>query len=88
MTKTIYLKRETDRARLWVLGNGREFWAPRSVCPRVTKFALEPGKPRRQCLVEFEDWWWEKNDPEREEQGSLKLGRTDQADRTERRGEE
>ncbi len=73
MTKMVYLIRETDRARLWRLGNGREFWAPRSMTPRVTKFAVEPGKPGRLCQVEFDDWWWGQHDPEADGQPGLNL---------------
>jgi len=58
MKLTLYLAEETDLARKWAKSKtGAEaFWAPRSVTPRVTKFAPVSGELRR-CEVEIEDWW-------------------------------
>lgn len=73
MTRTFYLKRETDGARLLATAAGLEFWCPRSVCRTTLKYPVD-SQGRRPVRVEIEDWWWEKNgkcDGEERQQGKL-----------------
>jgi len=50
---------ETELARKFKVVE-REVWIPRSVTPRITKFAPDK-KGYRECIVEVEDWFAEKN---------------------------
>jgi hypothetical protein len=62
MTFRLYLVRETDLARLYSRTPketpGKVFWIPRSVTPRIIKFAEVPGR-LREVEIEVEDWWAE-----------------------------
>jgi len=71
MTARLWLKHETDLARLfWLAEPGLAakavpglIWVPRSVTPYIRK---EPVSPKMNCLgraceVTIEDWWWDKN---------------------------
>lgn len=62
-TLRLWLIRETDMARLFSkTPPGRDavpVWIPRSVVKRIIKFPVVPGQPR-ECEVEIEDWFVEK----------------------------
>ncbi len=67
MTKQLWLKRETEGARLFWLGDPSrmpvpgQLWIPKSVIVNMLKF---PGRPWPRCLVTVEDWWAKKNELE------------------------
>ncbi len=54
------LIRETEKARLFQVVD-REVWIPRSVVTRITKFHPKQDGTR-ECLIEIEDWFAEKED--------------------------
>jgi hypothetical protein len=59
-----YLVRETVQARLFRHAkSGKEFWVPRSVCRRTTKFPKDAAG-EQLCEVNIEDWWWESEENE------------------------
>lgn len=55
------LLRETDKARLFQIA-GNDIWIPRSVTKTITKVGLPDLKGRRECLLDVDDWFCEKND--------------------------
>jgi hypothetical protein len=70
--KDLWLKRETDQARLFFLDErcvdtpANTIWIPRSVVPLITKQPVVEGQ-HRKCTVQVEEWWWRKNGPEARE---------------------
>lgn len=65
MTKRLWLIAETDLARLFAPNaddSSHRIWIPRSVTTRCLKFQQIPGDLRRECEIDVEDWWAEKND--------------------------
>jgi len=56
--KAILTTTETEKARKFRVA-GRELWVPRSVINRITKFAPDQ-KGERECIVDVEEWFAEK----------------------------
>lgn len=64
MTFECVIRAQTDNAyKLDLLMPDKSFhqtWIPRSVIKTITKFPPEANRPQ-QAIVEFADWWWDKN---------------------------
>jgi hypothetical protein len=55
------LVKETDKARLFNVA-GTQIWIPRSVTKTITKIGLPDSQGQRECLVDVDDWFCDKND--------------------------